>query len=107
MRRPAAILTALTLAAVLCFAAGREGDTCALTLRLIDARSGRELPGLVHFEAEDGSTIRPAELLSRGLGLTDGATADQSIHQERARVLDVYADGIAALQRHIQERARE
>ena len=79
--RPAATLIGLTLLSVLCLAAWQQPDTCAVTLTLVDSDNGRVRPGLIHFETADGAVFHPPELLSRGLGLEKGATADQPIHR--------------------------
>ncbi len=72
--RIAASLTAAVMLAVLCIAraAPRDsasGGTCAVSLRLVDAVTGRALPGLVRIVDAQGRAVRPAELLPRDLGL--------------------------------------
>ncbi len=81
MRIFAAITTVLLLG-LLCLASGRTTDTCAVELKLIDAVTGRELPGLVRIRGLDGTRVQPIELLPRGLGLKEPALASyaSSIH---------------------------
>lgn len=49
----------------------RTTDTCALTLTIVDADSGREIPGVVRIADVSGNVHRAPELLGRGLGLPE------------------------------------
>lgn len=53
-----------------------EAAGCAVTLRLVDARSGEIVPGVVHIANAAGQTIRPAELLPRATSLTPGSLGE-------------------------------
>jgi hypothetical protein len=76
-------VTGLVTLGILCLAGGRQQDSCAVTLRLVDAAGGQELPGLVSFQGADGKPVEVAELLSRGLGLKGklGVESDAPIHR--------------------------
>jgi hypothetical protein len=50
---------------------GQLADTARVTLQLIDAETGREIPGLVRITDADGNVHHPGELLNRGLGMPD------------------------------------
>lgn len=52
-------------------AASPGGETCALTLKLTDAGTGRALDGLIRIKSADGSVVTLNELLPRGLGLKE------------------------------------
>lgn len=62
-------------------ASGRLESSCRVTLRLVDAKTGQKLPGLIRITNRDGQPVsaRAAadapgavrEMLSRGLGLKD------------------------------------
>lgn len=63
---------ALSLAAlgVLCWLGARDpADTCRVRLSLVEAESGREVPGLLRIVDEADRIVAPAGLLPRGLGL--------------------------------------
>ncbi|HUG91812.1 MAG TPA: CehA/McbA family metallohydrolase [Planctomycetaceae bacterium] len=74
--RLSVVLTTLAVCGLLA-ASTRTDDACALTLKLIDAQTGRELPGLVRITDADGGAVHPPELLSRGLGLSPDAPIAQ------------------------------
>ena len=50
-----------------------DGDdaTCTVTLRLVDADTGRTLPGLMQIADADGKPVDTPELLARGQGLSN------------------------------------
>lgn len=81
-------LISAALAAVLFAMAGsRSADTRTLTLRLIDAESGRQIPGVIQIENAGGERIPLPELLSRGTGLrNDDATAHWSVLTSATRL---------------------
>lgn len=81
--RLSAAITGLTVVGLLCLSGGGRQETCLVTLRLIDAQSGRELPGLVRFAGGDGRSLYPPELMSRGLGLKGklGVAENAEIHR--------------------------
>lgn len=51
--------------------APQNGERCELTVRLIDADIGRDMPGLIRLRDASGAAIKPEGLLPRGLGLDD------------------------------------
>ena len=67
--RLASLLTCLLLPLLLL--AGREQapPTRAVKIRLVDAQSGAELPGLIRITGPDGEAVGLPSLLSRGVGL--------------------------------------
>jgi len=67
--RLASLLTCLLLPLLLL--AGREQapPTRAVKIRLVDAQSGAELPGLIRITGPDGQAVPLPSLLSRGVGL--------------------------------------
>lgn len=71
--RPAALLICtLTLLSVAIFANNEEpASECQVTLRLIDAETGRELAGLIQITDADGKRVIASELMSRGTGLSN------------------------------------
>ena len=69
MRTITLSLLALTLLAI---CGAEPAEKCQLTIELLDAQTGKPLPGLVQIRRADGSLLRPAELLSRGYGLEAG-----------------------------------
>ena len=77
--RISAAITAALLAGVLCFAHSDSPEMCSVSLRLIDASTGRETSGLVRITAPDGHAIQPVELLSRGLGISLAASESSAI----------------------------
>ena len=71
--KPVALLCCtLALLSVAIFADNDEPATeCEVSLRLVDAESGKELPGLIRIVDADGKTVKASELMSRGTGLSD------------------------------------
>ena len=45
------------------------GPKCELALELVDADSGRTLPGIVQLRCDDGSAVELTELVNRGQGI--------------------------------------
>jgi hypothetical protein len=70
MRIPA-LVTCVVVVGLLVLSGNRATENCAVTLKLIDADSQRELPGLIRIEDADGQPVAVAGLLSRGQGLDD------------------------------------
>ena len=70
--RVSAVLTAVLMIGLLCLSGSRPEQNCALTIKLTDAQSGRELPGLLKVTGADGKPVAVGGLLSRGLGLPAG-----------------------------------
>ncbi|MBM83745.1 MAG: hypothetical protein CMJ78_24575 [Planctomycetaceae bacterium] len=50
----------------------RAQEECLVKLSIVDSSSGRALSGLVRIKDAEGKVIRPAQLMSRGMGLKDG-----------------------------------
>lgn len=71
MRWPA-LVTLMSLTAVLGLTGSQRQPTCAVTLSLTDARTGAELPGLVRIVDAAGRPVVPPGLISRGQGLDAG-----------------------------------
>ena len=69
--RVSAAITVLAAIGLLVLAGSRSTGTCAVTLTLVDAETGRELSGLVSIQDADGKRVDASPLLSRGLGLSD------------------------------------
>lgn len=69
--RISAVITVLATIGILVLAGSRSTDTCAVTLTLVDAETGRELSGLISIQDEDGKRVDASPLLSRGLGLSE------------------------------------
>ena len=44
--------------------------TTRVTVKLVDAQTGRELPGMIRVTTAEGTPVTPPELLDRGLGVT-------------------------------------
>jgi len=84
MKSPlAALATALVLPALLVLSGSRSPETCSVTLRLIDSKTGGELNGLLSVRDADGNGANVPELLSRGYGLEGklGVETDAPIHR--------------------------
>ena len=69
--RISAVVTAVAALGLLVLAGSRSQETCAVTLKFVDAETGREIPGLVSIKDADGELVAVNHLLSRGLGLSD------------------------------------
>ena len=67
--RLSTVVTGVTMIGLLCLAGSRSEDDCTVSIRLIDADTGRQLPGLLRISDADGKAVKPNGLLSRGLGL--------------------------------------
>jgi hypothetical protein len=68
-------------------AAAPTSDTCSLTIELIDGHSGSPLPGIIHIQTKDAETVRPPELLNRGLGIEPpGPIHDWSVLPQKTTV---------------------
>src|SRR5262249_7027605 len=72
--------TVALLTGALCLARGYAPETGAVSLRLVDGATGRAIPGLVRILDAKGIPLRPAELLSRGLGLDRRSKLAAPIH---------------------------
>ena len=68
----AGILTAALISgAVFLKPEAKPATTCTVSIRLVDAETGRTLPGLIRIADENGKPVETPELLSRGQGLRD------------------------------------
>ncbi len=68
-RRASWLFISIATAAAFSLAAGGEDPTCQLTLELVDADSGRPLPGLIQVQDSNSRPLALEGLLCRGLGL--------------------------------------
>jgi hypothetical protein len=60
---------------------------CRLKLELVDGSSGKTLPGIIRITTDDGTTIRPPELVNRGQGIErSGAINDWSVLPKSATI---------------------
>jgi len=55
-------------------------STCALSIRLIDSSTGRDLPGLICVRDERGAAVKLEGLLDRGMGTANRRKTDRKIH---------------------------
>ncbi len=69
--RLSVIVTAVVMFGLLGLAEENSQNSCSVTIRLIDASGGQELPGLIRLTDAEGSPVPVKQLLSRGLGLED------------------------------------
>ena len=67
--RLASLLTCLLLPLLLLAGRDQAPPTRAVKIRLVDAQSGAELPGLIRITGPDGQAVPLPSLLSRGVGL--------------------------------------
>lgn len=68
------VWTCVAACAVTLMAANAQNDTCALTVKLVDAESGRALPGLIRIIDASGSVVSLPQLLARATGLSVDST---------------------------------
>ena len=71
MRGLPLIVVAATLVSGLALGIAEQGDDCLLTVRLVDAESGRTIAGVLRVQDESGEVIPLSGLLPRGRGLSD------------------------------------
>ena len=81
MKRSLIALTCCLLLLLVTVVSGHLESSCRVTLRLIDTKSGKAVPGLIRIVDRDGKSVHlqtladaqgtAKELLSRGLGLND------------------------------------
>jgi hypothetical protein len=64
------LLTAVLIGGAVAVKKSGDDATCMVTLKLVDAETGRTLPGLIQITDADGKPVDTPELLSRGQGLS-------------------------------------
>lgn len=63
------VLTMVILTGALLAVERQAVTTSSVTIRLVDAETGQQLPGLIQITGAGGERFEPAELLARGQGL--------------------------------------
>lgn len=65
------IAVGVAVLGVACLMGGRSQELCTVTIKVVDAESGRELSALLRIRDADSKRVEPSGLLNRGLGLDD------------------------------------
>ncbi len=69
--RGSVLLSSTVMLVVLCLCGGQSNDKCTVTIKLTEADSGRQIPGLIRAMDQNGKLVAMPGLLSRAHGLND------------------------------------